>query len=119
MTPRQKLPFKELKKHEKVNRIFTYIVFGTVFVFTFCWIDENLRSGQPLVIFLSVFGALVLVEIILWITLFFVFKRKGMSQNEKNIEAKLKEIKQEEKNQDEPETPIDRLKNLEDEGTET
>lgn len=118
MTPRQRLPFKDLKKHEKVNRIFTYIVFGTVFIFTFCWIPQEIRSGLPLVIFLSVFGALVLVEIILWITLFFVFKRKGMSQNERNIEAKLKEIKQEEKNQDEPETPTDRLESLENEGSE-
>lgn len=115
MTPKQRLPFKDLKKHEKVNRIFTYIVFGTVFVFTFCWTAKELREGLPLVIFLSVFGALVLIEIILWIVLFFVFKRKGMNQNEKNIEAKLKEIKKEEKQQDEIETPTDRLKSLEQE----
>lgn len=115
MIPKQRLPFKDLKKHEKVNRIFTYIVFGTVFVFTFCWTAQELRSGLPLVIFLSVFGGLVLLEIILWITLFFIFKRKGMTSNEKNIEAKLKEIKKEEKQQDEIETPTDRLKSLEQE----
>lgn len=111
MAIKPRLPFKDLKKHEKVNRIFTYIVFITVFVFTFCWIDENLRSGKPMVIFLSVFGGLILIEIILWLILYFVLKKQEMTQNDKNIQQKLKEIKEEEKNDDT--TPTDVLESLE------
>lgn len=97
MESKQKLSFKELRRCHKVNRIFTGIVFVTVFIFTFCWIDENLRSGTPMIIFLSVFLGLILIEIILWIALFFGFKNKDKTQNEKNVDKALKELKDEDK----------------------
>ena len=48
-----------------------------------------------MLIFLSVFAGLVVIEVILWITLYFVFKRKDMTQNDKKVEQALKQIEKE------------------------
>lgn len=93
--PRQ--AFQDLSKSQKVNRIFGYVVFLTVFVFTFCWAAKEIRQNNfARLIFLAVFGCLVLVEIILWIILYFVFKKQTITQNDRNIQKVIAQNEQEE-----------------------
>lgn len=93
--PRQ--AFQDLSKPQKVNRIFSYIVFLTVFVFTFCWAAKEIRQNNfVMLIFLAVFACLVFVEIVLWVVLYFVFKKQSKTQNDKNIEKIIAQNEQEE-----------------------
>lgn len=93
--PRQAL--KDLSKSQKVNRIFGYVVFLTVFVFTFCWTAKEIRENKfAMLVFLGTFAGLVFLEIILWIILYFVFKRQSITPNDKNIQQVIAQNEQEE-----------------------
>jgi len=87
----------------RLTKIMGYVLFGTVFLMSFLFIDKNIRTNAWVII-LSVFGGLIVVEIIVWIALYFSFKKKQKTENDYKIEEAIKRLEQE------PREPLDEEK---------
>jgi len=79
---------------KKLNKIMGYVLFGTVFLMSFIFIDQTIRTKWWWLI-LAIFGGLILIEIVVWIILYFQFKKKSKTENDLKIEEAIKKLEQE------------------------
>ena len=81
---------------KKINKIFIWVTFVCVFIFTACFGWLNSKDKDNIKWLLIAFAIVVVILAIVWPTVYFVIKNKNKTQNDKNIEKILKEQKKEE-----------------------
>jgi len=78
---------------KRINKIFIWIAFICVFLFTACWgIKQVKENWQWLLI---AFAITIVVVAIIWITLYFVAKKQSLTENDKKIKEALEKKKKE------------------------
>ena len=80
---------------KRINKIFIWICFICVFIFTACWGAKQIRNHYKWL--LIGFAITIVIVAILWVTLYFVAKKQNETENDKKIRKVLKQRKEEDK----------------------